>query len=54
MGIQMLEEMINIIRDIGEIKSVNMYDENSIYIEGDTDDGKKFNFSLRIKEKENA
>lgn len=54
MGLQMLEEMINIIRDIGEIKSVKMLDEDFILIEGDTDDGKKFNFSLRIEEKENA
>ena len=54
MGLQILEEMINLIRDIGTVKSVNMYDEEHIYIEGDTDDGKKFNFSLRIEEKENA
>ena len=54
MGIQILEEMINLVKDIGEIKAINMYDENSIYIEGDTNDGKKFNFNLRIEEKENA
>lgn len=54
MGLQMLEEMINIIRDIGTVKTVNMYDENSIFIEGDTDDGRTFNFNLRIEEKENA
>lgn len=54
MGLQILEEMINLIRDIGTVKSVNMYDENAIFIKGITDDGKTFEFNLRIEENENA
>ena len=54
MGIQMLEEMLNLIRDVGDVKSVRMLDEDFILIEGDADDGKKFNFSLRIEEKKDV
>ena len=54
MGIQMLEEMLNLIRNIGDVKSVNMYDEHTIYISGETNDGNAFDFNFKIKEKENA
>jgi hypothetical protein len=52
---EILDYMIALAKDVGEIKKINMYSENSIYIVGKTNDGKVFNLNLTTEEeKENA
>lgn len=55
MKTEILDYMIALAKDVGEIKKINMYNENSIYIVGKTNDGKMFNLNLITEEeKENA
>ena len=52
---EILDYMIALAKDVGTIKKINMYGEDSIYIVGKTDDGKVFNLNLNTEEeKENA
>ena len=52
---EILDYMIALAKDVGTIKKINMYSEDSIYIVGKTDDGKVFNLNLTTEEeKENA
>lgn len=55
MKTEILDYMIALAKDVGEIKKINMYNENSIYIVGKTNDGKVFNLNLTTEEeKENV
>lgn len=49
-----LEILLYIANSVGEVEKVNMYDKNTLFIEGKTESGNGFNLSLTIKkEKEN-
>lgn len=52
MEINLIKEMLAMGEIIGTVKKVNMYNENTIYIEGETADGKSFNLDLRLEEEE--
>lgn len=47
-----LRSVICTAETVGDIKKMNMYDSNSIFVEGITEDGKKFTLTLIIEEGE--
>lgn len=52
MGFQVLEDIINIAKDVGGIHNVALIDNRDVFVQGITDDGKAYEFSFKLKEKE--
>ena len=51
MGFEMLDELMNLGRDIGRITDVAMVDDKDVFIQGKTDGGDVFTLEYRVKEK---